>query len=93
MLEVAAALEVDLAFQQDNMYRRNRRLVAFDMDSTLIEAEVIDELARLAGVGAEVSAITERAMRGEIDFTRAFARGWRCSPACRKARWQQWPGS
>ena len=72
LLEVAGALEVDLAFQQDNMYRRNRRLVAFDMDSTLIEAEVIDELATLAGVGAQVSAITERAMRGEIDFSESF---------------------
>lgn len=72
LLEVAGALEVDLAFQQDNMYRRNRRLVAFDMDSTLIEAEVIDELAKLAGVGEQVSAITERAMRGEIDFSESF---------------------
>ena len=72
LLEVAAALDVDLAFQQDNMYRRNRRLVVFDMDSTLIEAEVIDELAALAGVGAQVSAITERAMRGEIDFSESF---------------------
>ncbi len=72
LLEVAGALEVDLAFQQDNTYRRNRRLVAFDMDSTLIEAEVIDELAALAGVGEQVSAITERAMRGEIDFSESF---------------------
>ncbi|MDZ7783170.1 MAG: phosphoserine phosphatase SerB [Halioglobus sp.] len=72
LLEVASALDVDLAFQQDNMYRRNRRLVAFDMDSTLVEAEVIDELARLAGVGDKVSAITERAMRGEIDFSESF---------------------
>ncbi|MFL3654203.1 MAG: phosphoserine phosphatase SerB [Halioglobus sp.] len=72
LLEVAGALEVDLAFQQDNMYRRTRRLVAFDMDSTLIEAEVIDELAKLAGVGEQVSAITERAMRGEIDFSESF---------------------
>ena len=72
LLEVAGALEVDLAFQEDNMYRRNRRLVAFDMDSTLIEAEVIDELANLAGVGEQVSAITERAMRGEIDFSESF---------------------
>ena len=72
LLEVAGALDVDLAFQQDNMYRRNRRLVAFDMDSTLIEAEVIDELARVAGVGEQVSAITERAMRGEIDFSESF---------------------
>ncbi|MFU8763292.1 MAG: phosphoserine phosphatase SerB [Haliea sp.] len=72
LLEVASALEVDLAFQEDTMYRRNRRLVAFDMDSTLIEAEVIDELARLAGVGDQVSAITERAMRGELDFGASF---------------------
>jgi len=72
LLEVAAALEVDLAFQQDTMYRRNRRLVVFDMDSTLIEAEVIDELAKAAGVGAQVSAITERAMRGELDFAQSF---------------------
>ncbi len=74
LLEVAGALEVDLAFQEDNMYRRNRRLVAFDMDSTLIEAEVIDELARIAGVGGEVSAITEAAMRGELDFAESFRR-------------------
>ena len=72
LLEVAGALDVDLAFQEDNMYRRNRRLVVFDMDSTLIEAEVIDELARLTGVGDQVSAITERAMRGEIDFSESF---------------------
>ncbi|MEJ2530936.1 MAG: phosphoserine phosphatase SerB [Halioglobus sp.] len=72
LLEIAADHEVDLAFQQDNMYRRNRRLVAFDMDSTLIEAEVIDELALLAGVGEQVSAITEQAMRGEIDFAESF---------------------
>jgi phosphoserine phosphatase len=72
LLELASALDVDIALQEDNMYRRNRRLVAFDMDSTLIEAEVIDELALRAGVGAEVSAITERAMRGEIDFDESF---------------------
>jgi phosphoserine phosphatase len=54
------------------MFRRNRRLVAFDMDSTLIDAEVIDELAKAAGVGEQVAAITERAMRGELDFTASF---------------------
>ena len=89
-----SALEVDLAFQQDNMYRRNRRLVAFDMDSTLIEAEVIDELAARAGVGEQVSAITERAMRGEIDFAESFrervallrrAAGKRFAANCRRA--------
>ena len=72
LLEVAGALDVDLAFQEDTMYRRTRRLVVFDMDSTLIEAEVIDELARVAGVGEQVSAITERAMRGELDFSESF---------------------
>ncbi len=72
LLELSSALDIDLAFQQDTMYRRNRRLVVFDMDSTLIEAEVIDELARVAGVGDQVSAITERAMRGEIDFADSF---------------------
>ncbi|MEP4486126.1 MAG: phosphoserine phosphatase SerB [Halioglobus sp.] len=72
LMETASHLEVDLAFQRDNMYRRNRRLVAFDMDSTLIEAEVIDELAIAAGVGDQVSAITERAMRGELDFASSF---------------------
>jgi phosphoserine phosphatase len=71
-LAASGELGVDIAFQLDNVYRRNRRLVAFDMDSTLIEAEVIDELARLAGVGDEVAAITERAMRGELDFTESF---------------------
>jgi len=73
-LELASELGVDIAYQEDNMFRRNRRLVVFDMDSTLIEAEVIDELAKRAGVGAEVAAITERAMRGEIDFCESFRR-------------------
>jgi phosphoserine phosphatase len=73
-LALAQSLGVDIACQQDSMFRRNRRLVAFDMDSTLIEAEVIDELARHAGVGAEVAAITESAMRGEIDFAQSFRR-------------------
>jgi len=71
---IASELNVDIAFQEDSLYRRNRRLVVFDMDSTLIEAEVIDELAKEAGVGEKVSEITERAMRGEIDFTESFAR-------------------
>jgi phosphoserine phosphatase len=72
LLELAGTLDVDLTFQEDNMYRRNRRLVAFDMDSTLIEAEVIDELAKAAGVGEQVVEITERAMRGELDFSESF---------------------
>lgn len=71
-LEIANDLGVDIAFQRDNAWRRNRRLVCFDMDSTLIETEVIDELARAAGVGPQVAAITERAMNGELDFTQSF---------------------
>ena len=72
--DLASKLDVDIAFQQDNMFRRTRRLVCFDMDSTLIEAEVIDELAKAAGVGDEVIAITEAAMRGELDFKESFTR-------------------
>ena len=71
-LEISSALMVDIAFQEDNIFRRNRRLVAFDMDSTLIQAEVIDELAKEAGVGDEVVAITEAAMRGELDFKQSL---------------------
>lgn len=71
-LQVANDLGVDIAFQEDDVYRRTRRLVCFDMDSTLIEAEVIDELAAAAGVGEQVSAITERAMQGELDFIQSF---------------------
>jgi len=72
--ELASRLDVDIAFQEDNMYRRTRRLVCFDMDSTLIEAEVIDELAKAAGVGDQVIEITEAAMRGELDFNQSFRR-------------------
>ena len=74
LLDLAQALEVDIAFQVDDVYRRNRRLIAFDMDSTLIETEVIEELAEAAGVGAEVAAITAAAMNGELDFTQSLRR-------------------
>ncbi len=63
---------LDVSLQKDDIYRRSRRLICFDMDSTLIETEVIDELAERAGVGEQVRAITERAMRGEIDFCESF---------------------
>jgi phosphoserine phosphatase len=69
MLAITDTLGIDIGFQEDSIFRRNRRLVVFDMDSTLITSEVIDELALEAGVGAEVADITERAMRGELDFT------------------------
>jgi len=73
-LQISSELGVDIAVQEDSPFRRNRRLVAFDMDSTLIEAEVIDELAKEAGVGDQVIEITESAMRGEIDFNESFER-------------------
>ncbi len=63
---------LDISLQKDDIYRRSRRLICFDMDSTLIETEVIDELAKRAGVGDKVAEITERAMRGEIDFCESF---------------------
>ena len=74
LMRESLALGVDLAYQEDNVYRRNRRLVAFDMDSTLIKQEVVDELAKVAGVGPEVAAITEAAMRGELDFAESLQR-------------------
>ena len=67
-----SALDLDAAVQEDGIYRRHRRLIAFDMDSTLIDTEVIDELARVAGVGTEVEAITSAAMAGEIDFSESL---------------------
>lgn len=72
LFKIAREQEVDYSFQQDNMYRRMRRLICFDMDSTLIQTEVIDELAMRAGVGEQVKSITEQAMRGEIDFRESF---------------------
>lgn len=71
-LRIANQFNLDIAFQKDSAFRRNRRLVVFDMDSTLIQSEVIDELAREANAGEQVSAITEQAMRGELDFDQSF---------------------
>lgn len=71
-MKLSGEQEMDISFQEESMYRRMRRLICFDMDSTLIETEVIDELAKRAGVGDEVKAITEAAMRGEIDFSESF---------------------
>lgn len=72
LMKLSSEMEMDFSFQLDNMYRRMRRLICFDMDSTLIQTECIDELAERAGVGDKVKEITERAMRGEIDFTESF---------------------
>jgi phosphoserine phosphatase len=71
-LQLSTESGIDISLQKDDMYRRHRRLICFDMDSTLIETEVIDELAERAGVGERVRAITESAMRGEIDFSESF---------------------
>lgn len=72
LMKLSSELEMDFSLQRDNMYRRMRRLICFDMDSTLIQTECIDELAEKAGVGEQVRAITESAMRGEIDFKESF---------------------
>ena len=74
LMHMSADMGIDFSFQKDNMYRRMRRLICFDMDSTLIQTECIDELADRAGVGDKVRAITESAMRGEIDFKESFTR-------------------
>jgi phosphoserine phosphatase len=73
-MSLSQSLNFDISLQEDTIYRRSRRLICFDMDSTLIRTEVIDELADRAGVGEEVRAITESAMRGEIDFEESFKR-------------------
>lgn len=74
LMALSGDLAMDCSFQKDNMYRRMRRLICFDMDSTLIQTECIDELAERAGVGDQVKAITESAMRGEIDFKESFTK-------------------
>ena len=74
LMELSSTTEMDFSIQKDDMYRRMRRLICFDMDSTLIQTECIDELAERAGVGEQVRAITASAMRGEIDFKESFTR-------------------
>ena len=74
LMDISQRMGIDISFHMDDIYRRNRRLVVFDMDSTLIQVEVIDELAKRAGVGAEVAAITEAAMAGELDFRESLRR-------------------
>ena len=73
-MHLSAEMGMDFSFQHDDMYRRMRRLICFDMDSTLIQTECIDELAERNGVGDQVRAITESAMRGELDFKESFTR-------------------
>jgi phosphoserine phosphatase len=74
LMKMSSELGIDFSLQRDDMFRRMRRLICFDMDSTLIQTECIDELAMRAGVGDQVKAITESAMRGEIDFKESFTK-------------------
>ena len=74
LMKISSEFDMAFSFQRDDMFRRMRRLICFDMDSTLIQTECIDELAIRAGVGDQVKAITESAMRGEIDFKESFTR-------------------
>ncbi|HWF92471.1 MAG TPA: phosphoserine phosphatase SerB [Terriglobales bacterium] len=74
LMALTQTFNIDIAFQRESIHRRNRRLFAFDMDSTLIQGEVIDELAKLKGVGEEVAQITAAAMRGELDFKQSFTK-------------------
>jgi phosphoserine phosphatase len=74
LLALAQQTGIDIAFQHEAQFGISRRLIAFDMDSTLIQAEIIDELAKMKGVGEEVSRVTEAAMRGELDFKQSFTR-------------------
>ena len=72
-MRMGMELGVDLAVQKDDMFRRTKRLVCMDVDSTFVRGEFIDELAELAGCKEQVSEITARAMRGELDFKQALA--------------------
>lgn len=74
LMKISQEAEVDISFQHDDMFRRSRRLICIDMDSTFIQTEVIDELADRAGVGEQVREVTLSAMRGEIDFKESFRR-------------------
>ena len=74
LMKLSTEMGIDFSLQRDDMFRRSRRLICFDMDSTLIQTECIDELAMRAGVGNQVKAITESAMRGEIDFKESFTK-------------------
>lgn len=72
LLNTSSHHAVDIAFLKDNVFRRSKRLIVFDMDSTLIQTEVIDEIAGLMNVKDKVGEITERAMNGEVDFDQAL---------------------
>lgn len=72
LLKISTDHQIDVAFLKDNIFRRSKRLIVFDMDSTLIQAEVIDEMGKVHGVGEQIAEVTEKAMNGEIDFNEAL---------------------
>jgi phosphoserine phosphatase SerB len=72
LFSLSAQFKTDVTIQAHSIHRTNKRLVIFDMDSTLIQCEVIDEIARESNILKEVATITESAMRGEIDFTESL---------------------
>jgi phosphoserine phosphatase len=86
MLRLAQDLQVDMAVQRDGVFRRNKRLICMDVDSTFVQMEVIDELAEMAGVRDQVAAVTERAMQGEIDFRTALKERVACLAGLSMAR-------
>jgi phosphoserine phosphatase len=72
LMDIGQKHLVDVAYIKDNVFRRSKRLIVFDMDSTLIQTEVIDEMAEVMGVGKEIREITEKAMQGELDFQQSL---------------------
>lgn len=74
LLSISNKYSVDVAFLKDNVFRRSKRLIVFDMDSTLIQAEVIDEMAKKVGASDFVKEITEKAMNGELDFNESITK-------------------
>jgi phosphoserine phosphatase len=69
---VAKKIEMDIIAQPEHLFKKRKKVIVFDMDSTIVDGEIIDEMARLAGVGKKVAAITEKGMRGEIDFSESL---------------------
>lgn len=78
LLQLSTELGVDIAIQRYNLLRRAKRMIVFDMDSTLIAHEVIDELAKEAGVLKKVAAITKKAMNAEMDFATSLETRVKC---------------
>ncbi len=69
---VAKRIGMDIIAQPEHLFKKRKKVIVFDMDSTIVDGEIIDEMARLAGVGKKVAAITEKGMRGEIDFSESL---------------------